>query len=112
DEEINKRQQFEYPPFNRIIKLTLKHKMKDVVQDAAVIFASTLQNRYRRFITGPSEPIINRVRNQYLMEMLLKLPRNKKLIEQCKKDILFQVAVLHNEKRYRSVVVVPDVDTI
>jgi primosomal protein N' (replication factor Y) len=112
DEEINKRQQFEYPPLSRIIKLTFKHKMKDVVQDAAVIFANALQNRYRQFITGPSEPIINRVRNQYLMEMLLKLPRNKKLIEKCKKDILFQVAVLHNEKRYRSVVAVPDVDTI
>ncbi len=112
DEEITKRQQFEYPPLSRIIKLTFKHKMKEVVHDAAVIFANALQNRYRSFITGPSEPIINRVRNQYLMEMLLKLPRNKNLIEQCKKDILFQIAVLHHEKRYRSVVVVPDVDTM
>ena len=109
-DEINKREQFFYPPFSRTIKLTFRNKIKDVVQDAAQIFANALSNRYKDFITGPAEPVINRVRNQYLMELLLKLPRNTKVLEQCKKDILFQVAVLHQEKRYKSVVVIPDVD--
>lgn len=111
-DEIAKRQQFAYPPFTRIIKLTFKHKIKDVVHDAAGIFASTLQNRYQAYITGPSEPVVGKVRNQYLMEMLLKLPASQKIILQCKRDILTQVAALHQEKRYRSVVVVPDVDAL
>jgi primosomal protein N' (replication factor Y) len=58
------------------------------------------------------EPIINRIRNQYLMEMLLKLPGDGKLIAQCKKDLVEQIAILHNEKRFRSVVIVPDVDPV
>lgn len=111
-EEINKRQQFSYPPFTRIIKLTFKHKIKDVVVDAATVFSGALQNRYANYITGPSEPIINRVRNMYLMEMLLKLPPTQKIIKQCKADVLKQVALLHQEKRFKSVVVVPDADAI
>jgi len=56
--------------------------------------------------------VINRIRNLYLMELLIKLPRDSKLISQCKEDILHQVAVLHNERSFKSVVIVPDVDTL
>ncbi len=112
NDEINKREQFFYPPFSRIIKLTFKSKIREVVQDAAHIFTNALSNRYKDNITGPAEPVINRLRNQYLMEVLLKLPRNAKVLEQCKKDILYQVAVLHQEPRYKSVVVIPDVDGV
>jgi primosomal protein N' (replication factor Y) len=112
EEELKKRNQFAYPPYTRMILLTFKHKMKDVVENAAVQFANALKNKYGNYIVGPAEPVINRIRNQYLAEMLLKLPRDGKLIAQCKKDILEQIAVLHNEKRFRSVVIVPDVDGV
>ncbi len=111
-DEIAKRELFAYPPFSRIIKLTFRNKIREVVQDAAQLFANALSNRYAHNITGPAEPVINRVRNQYLMELMLKLPRNAKVLEQCKKDILYQVALLHQEKRYKSVVVIPDVDGV
>lgn len=110
ESEITKREQFFYPPFSRIIRLTFRNKIKDVVYDAAQLFANALLNRYKDYITGPAEPVINRVRNQYLMELLLKLPRNAKILEQCKKDVLYQIALLHQEKRYKAVVVIPDVD--
>ncbi|ULT43460.1 hypothetical protein KRR40_08520 [Niabella defluvii] len=112
NDEIAKREQFFYPPFSRIIKLTFKNKIRDVVHDAAMLFTNALSNRYKEYITGPAEPVINRLRNQYLMEVLLKLPRNAKVLEQCKKDILYQIALLHQEPRYKSVVVIPDVDGI
>lgn len=112
EDEIAKREQFFYPPFSRIIKLTFKSKIKEVVQEAARLFGNALSNRYEAYLTGPAEPVVNRVRNQYLMELMLKLPRNAKILEQCKKDILYQVALLHQEKRYKSVVVIPDVDGV
>ncbi len=111
-DEINKRELFAYPPVSRIIKLTFRNKIREVVQEAAQLFANALSNRYQAFLTGPAEPVVNRVRNQYLMELLLKLPRNLQVINQCKKDILHQVALLHQEKRYKSVVVIPDVDGV
>ncbi|HLG39683.1 MAG TPA: hypothetical protein VI461_08440, partial [Chitinophagaceae bacterium] len=95
-----------------LILLTFKHKLKEIAEHAAYQFANSLKNKYGNYIVGPAEPVINRIRNQFLIELLLKLPRDSKLITQCKKDLLEQVAILHNEKRYRSVVIVPDVDVI
>jgi primosomal protein N' (replication factor Y) len=111
-DEIDKRKHFAYPPFSRTIQLTFKHKFREVVERAAQQFADSLKNKYGDFIIGPAEPIISRIRNQYLMELLIKLPRDTKTILQCKADILDQVAILHQEKRFAAVTIVPDVDGI
>ena len=111
-DELEKRKHFFYPPFSRIINLSFKHKIKGVVESAAHQFANALKNKYGNYLIGPAEPVVGRIRNQYLMELLLKLPKDRNLLIQCKKDLLEQVAVLHNEKRFRSVVVVPDVDVV
>ncbi len=111
-EEIEKRKQFFYPPFSRIIHITLKHKERDVVQEAAHVFASALQTPYADYIVGPAEPVVNRVRNLFLMELLIKLPRDSNTIAKCKSDIQKHCANLHAEKRFKKVMVVPDVDAI
>ncbi|MFC0773103.1 replication restart helicase PriA [Terrimonas alba] len=111
-DELEKRKQFFYPPFSRIIHLSFKHKIKEVVEGAAHHFANALKNKYGNYLVGPAEPVVGRIRNQYLMELLLKLPKDKNLLINCKKDLLEQVALLHNEKRYKSVGIVPDVDVI
>jgi primosomal protein N' (replication factor Y) (superfamily II helicase) len=111
-DELEKRKQFFYPPFSRLINLSFKHKIKEVVEAASHQFANALKNKYGNYLVGPAEPVIGRIRNQYLMELLLKLPKDKNLLIQCKKDILEQVAILHSEKRFRSVVIVTDVDVV
>jgi primosomal protein N' (replication factor Y) len=110
--EIENRKQFFYPPFSRLIHLTFKHKMKDIVERGAHQFADTLRSKYGNYLVGPAEPVINKIRNLYLMELLVKLPRDSKLIARCKQDILHQIAVLHNERSFKSVVIVPDVDVM
>jgi primosomal protein N' (replication factor Y) len=110
--EIESRKQFFYPPFSRLIHISFKHKMNDVVKRAAQEFANAIRTKYNQYIVGPAEPVINRIRNQYLMELLLKLPRDTKLIAQCKRDLLEQVASLHQHKSFKSVTVIPDVDVV
>lgn len=111
-EELEKRKQFFYPPFSRIIHLSFKHKIREIAEQAAHRFTEALKNRYNDYLVGPAEPVVGRIRNQYLMELLLKLPKDPKLIAQCKKDMQEQVAILHNDKRFRSVVIVADVDSV
>jgi primosomal protein N' (replication factor Y) len=111
-DEIAKRKQFFYPPFSRMIHFTFRHKFKEVVEKAAVQFADALKMKYGNYIVGPAEPVVNRIRNLYLMEMMIKLPKDAKLIAQCKQDVMEQIAVLHSNKSYRSVAVIPDVDSI
>lgn len=112
NEEIENRRQFFYPPFSRIIHVTFKDKQRDVVTDAAHFFANLLQTAFGQYIVGPAEPVVNRVRNMYLMELLVKLPRDANLIAQCKKEILRSCVKLHGEKRFKKVLVVPDVDAV
>lgn len=111
-EELKKRKDFFYPPFSRIIHMTFKHKLKEVVERAAYHYTGALKGRYEKYIVGPAEPVIGRIRNQYLMELLLKLPRDSKTINQCKKDLLEQIAILHQDKSFRSVTIVADVDAV
>ncbi len=111
-QELESRKQFSYPPFTRIIHLTFRHKFKEVVERAAYHYANALKNKYGNYLVGPAEPVIGRIRNQYLMELLLKLPRDSKTISRCKKDLLEQVAILHQDKSFRSVTVVADVDAV
>jgi len=111
-EEIEKRKQFFYPPFSRLIHVTFKHKIKEVVEKAAHFFADALKANYGQFLVGPAEPVINRIRNQHLMELLVKLPRDTKTIANCKKDMLEQMAILHQHKSFKSVTVVNNVDVV
>jgi primosomal protein N' (replication factor Y) len=100
-EEIEKRKQFFYPPFSRLIHVTFKHKIKEVVEKASHFFADGLKAKYGQYLVGPAEPVINRIRNQHLMELLIKLPRDSKMIANCKKDMLEQVVLLHQHKVLR-----------
>jgi len=111
-DELEKRKQFHYPPYSRLIKLTFKHKFKEIVNAAAHEFANALKSKYENYLVGPAEPVVGRILNQYLMELLLKLPKDRNLLAQCKDEILDQVAVLHSEKKFRSIVIVPDVDVV
>ncbi len=110
--EIENRKQFFYPPFSRIIQLTCKHKFRDVAEEAANILGRFLSEKYAAYVSGPAEPAVNRIRNQYLFELLLKLPKDAQLIRRCKQDILQQIAIIHSNTRYRSVTIIADVDAV
>ena len=112
EEELKKRKEFFYPPFTRIIHLRFKHKIKEIVERAAHTYAEAMKKKYGQYISGPAEPGVGRIRNQYLSELLFKLPRDGKTIQQCKKDMLEEVAILHQHKSFRSVTVVADVDAV
>jgi len=111
-EEIQGRRQFGYPPFTRIIQLTFKHKFKEVVEAAAMMVAENMKPLLGKYMVGPAEPVVNRVRNQYLMELVLKLPKDAQLLHQSKEMILTQSVHLHNHAKFKSVVMIVDVDKV
>ncbi len=108
--EITNRQQFFYPPFSRIIEITLKHKVKETVDAAANKLSAALQKNLKNFVVGPAAPVVARVRNQYLMELLIKLPLDMKQIQQYKQIIRNECNLLLAEKQFKSVVMIADVD--
>ncbi len=110
DYEIHNRRQFFYPPFSRIIQIIFRHKESHIAEEAANIMVQGLKAGYAKNITGPAEPIVNRIRNQYLWELLIKLPKDVNIINNCKHQIEQQVIIIQSNKRYRGVDIIPDVD--
>ncbi len=78
-EQLEERYQYKYPPFLRTIKITLKHKDFNKVNRASEWLAVSLRNQFRDNVLGPTEPVVSRVRNQYIRHILVKLPTHKPL---------------------------------
>ncbi len=110
--ELHARKAYQYPPFYRIIQLIVKHKDSYVAEETANIILKGLQVNFRSFLNGPAQPPVDRIRNQYLWEILIKLPKDASIINQCKREIQQQIAIIKSEKRYSSVSIVIDVDPV
>ncbi|MFN5478541.1 MAG: primosomal protein N' [Chitinophagaceae bacterium] len=108
--EIKSRKLFNYPPFSRIIQFVFKHVSQDAALHAARFFASQLKNSFSDAMIGPAEPVVNRIRNRYLYEILLKLPRDGKRNGQARVLIQQTLLMLANDKAFRSVQVQINVD--
>jgi primosomal protein N' (replication factor Y) (superfamily II helicase) len=113
EQELQTRQQHFYPPFSRIIEITLKHTNKNSVRTAAFALASRLNEELKGLrILGPGEPMISRIRNQYLMNLLIKLPRDSGNLGTLKQNIHGLCHSLLQTKEYRNVRLVIDVDPL
>lgn len=110
--EIDNRKEFNYPPYTRLIQIIFKHKVKEVAQEAANIMVLGLSPLFGKYINGPSQPVVDRIRNQYLWEILLKLPKDAGLVQHCKIAIRQQMAIIQNNKRYRAVHIIPNTDPV
>ncbi len=108
--EIQERKDFRYAPYFAMIKIHLKHKQRQIVKDAAKFMAHELSKKYAKYLIGPAEPSIARVRSLYLQDMMLKLPKNASLLQSVKKDIIYIEEELKNQKGYASVRIIVDVD--
>lgn len=110
--DIEERKAFFYPPFSRIIVLTFKHRDRDTVQRGSEFLAELIAPKLGQFMIGPAEPPVNRVRNMYIREITLKLPRDGAFLRDAKRFILDRIALMHQEKAFRQVQVIPDVDAL
>ncbi len=108
--ELSERQRFRYPPYSRLIKITLKHKDPRKVNEAGKILGARLKRYLGDRVLGPAKPSVARVRNQFLIDFLIKIEINNKTIQHVKKVILEQSDQLTGMKGFSSVRVNIDVD--
>lgn len=108
-DQIHEREQYRYPPFYRIIRLTLRHREFDKTRDSAVWLHSMLAQTLPMPVLGPEEPLISRIRNEYLRSIMIKIPGNLSL-EGTKKTIRRTLDSFHAIPQFRSVKVTVNVD--
>ena len=109
--EIVQRQEHGYPPFMRVIKMTVKHIDQSVGEAAAILLTEQLVERLgRAAVLGPEAPYIFRIRNFYLQEITIKLDRAHTVLKHAKQMICEAMDVVRDQKEFKQVRLVADVD--
>lgn len=110
-EQLYEREQHQYPPVNRIIKVTFKHKDYNKLNEAAEWFTKGLRNSFGIHVLGPEYPPVARIRNQYLKHVLIKIPNGQSLVKT--KNSIKRIEKSFNAiSQYTSVRVIYNVDYI
>ena len=108
--EMFEREKYDYPPFTRMIFLLIRSKDKKLTNETAHFLANILKEDLgQKRVLGPQEPLINKIRDKYLMEVYLKIERKYKI--EAVKDIIKSAQMeLLKKKEFASVEVVINVD--
>jgi primosomal protein N' (replication factor Y) len=111
--EIEDRKNHVYPPFSRLIEITVKHTDKRISNEASIKLRDSIASKVSGIrVLGPGEPMISKIRNQYLMTILIKIYRDSGNLKDIKQQLIsIQQAVL-GEKVFRNVRIVMDVDPV
>lgn len=73
--QIHEREQFHYPPFTRVIELSVVSKDIAVVNDIAEQLAVQLKPLFGGMLLGPEFPLVAKIKDQYHKRVLLKINR-------------------------------------
>ncbi len=109
--QMEDRQIFHYPPYTRLLKVTLRHENKEVVEKASHELAGNLRKAMKVPVMGPQSPLIGKIQRMHLMNILVKLPRTAE-IGDLKKLIKREIDAIRSNQEYRKLFIVPDVDPV
>jgi primosomal protein N' (replication factor Y) len=108
--EIVTRQQFLYPPFTKLIQITIKGKELKMLEQASLWFANTLKKRIKAQVLGPSIPFISKINNNYLRELLIKPTAETGSLPIMKNNIKETAIELQQIKDFKRIEITIDVD--
>jgi primosomal protein N' (replication factor Y) len=107
--QTDERRTFNYPPFCRLIVLSLKHPKEDVLREAAETLKTMLVKIFGKDLAGPEPPPVGRVQNKFILNFRIKLKKNADL-NNCKRLISDAFTSLKTERKYASLIIIADVD--
>ena len=81
ESQITDRRVFRYPPFYRLITITMKHRDSDVLNEAADRYARALREVFATRVVGPEYPSVMRVRGLYLKNIMLRFDRTEAITQ-------------------------------
>ena len=108
-EQLYERKIYYYPPFYRLIKLTMKHRDFDKLKEGSMWLFQVLQQNLSIPVLGPEEPVISRIRNEYIRTIMIKIPSDTPL-QGTKKTIQKVLNSFDVVPQYRTIKVTVNVD--
>ena len=108
-EQLYDRKIYYYPPYFRIIKLTLKQRDYDKLKEGSMWLYQVLTQHLQIPVLGPEEPAINRIRNEYIRTIMIKMPQESS-INGTKKTIQKILNSFDAVPQYKAIKVMVNVD--
>jgi primosomal protein N' (replication factor Y) len=108
-DELVQRKKFKYPPFQRLIHFTLKHRDRDTLNEGAREFTQALKTKFGERVMGPDFPVISRIKNQYIKNSMLKVEREIS-VKETRKLVMEVKNQFEANSKYKSVRITIDVD--
>jgi len=109
--QLFERKNFKYPPFYKLINISIRHKKQEVTDQAAHQLSVSLRKIFGKRVLGPEPPIISRVQNYFIKNVILKVERERSYLK-AKQLLNEQIIELQTSDNYKSVHVSIDVDPV
>ena len=74
--QLQERQAFRYPPYFRLIHITIRHRNRYTTDQASQFLASSLRTIFEHRVLGPEYPSFERLKGFYQKQILIKLERD------------------------------------
>jgi primosomal protein N' (replication factor Y) (superfamily II helicase) len=107
--QLEERKKFMYPPFCRLVEITLKHRDQEILDKASDFLLLRLKQSITSTVLGPEYPLVSRIQNMYLKTLLVKIEKTRSIPRE-KKGIQFALHELTEHPMFRTVIPVIDVD--
>jgi primosomal protein N' (replication factor Y) len=99
NEQINERRVFRYPPYYRLIEITLKHRDPELLNAAADWMAVQLRGAFGSRVMGPEYPLVSRIRALYLKTITLRFEKSEAIADAKKLTLRIADDLLKQEGR-------------
>jgi primosomal protein N' (replication factor Y) len=109
--QLLERKNFKYPPFYRLINISIRHKKQEIANSASHRLGVNLRKVFGKRILGPEPPIISRVQNYYIQNILLKVERERSF-QKAKQLLDEQITNLVTMDNFKSVFISINVDPV
>ncbi len=107
--QAEERRDFNYPPFCRMIKISIKHKDRASLNNFSDILGNELKLIFGKRILGPESPVISQVQQWYIKTILIKIERERAPAK-AKQLIMDAIDKVEKEKGASSLRISVDVD--
>ena len=107
--QAEERMTFNYPPFCRMVKISIKHKDRSLLNYYSDILGHDLKTMFGKRVLGPESPVVSQVQLWYIKTILIKIEREKSPAK-AKQLIIEAIERLENEKGASSLKIAIDVD--
>ena len=107
--ELADRHAFSYPPYSRLLRLTLRDENVTLLRRGALALSDALREKFGRRVAGPVAPPIDKIRGQYIVCVMIKI-ENGRSMARARELLREAIAAFRADAEYKTITLSIDVD--